>query len=234
MAMSRTLAQYEGIFTGPSGGGCLSAALEFAADETVCAPGSTVVAMLPDTGERYLSTPLFADIPADMTEEEKAIAESTPSKAPPGVELPAVTVEAVEFVQTTSATLAPVVVWSLEYCEFCWTAFGLFDAVGMHRDVDYGVINIDAFEYAKDNQGNAFRAALQEVTQCNTFPQIFIDGKFIGGAADACIMWKNGELQPILRAAGIQLPEESEEGAYNGDPFEFLPKWMSQNPLRSA
>ena len=34
--------------------------------------------MLPDTGERYLSTPLFADVPADMTEEERAIALSTP------------------------------------------------------------------------------------------------------------------------------------------------------------
>jgi cysteine synthase A len=34
--------------------------------------------MLPDTGERYLSTPLFADIPADMTEEEQKISQSTP------------------------------------------------------------------------------------------------------------------------------------------------------------
>jgi cysteine synthase A len=34
--------------------------------------------MLPDTGERYLSTPLFADIPADMTPEEVAISKSTP------------------------------------------------------------------------------------------------------------------------------------------------------------
>jgi cysteine synthase A len=35
--------------------------------------------MLPDTGERYLSTPLFADVPADMTAEELAISHSTPS-----------------------------------------------------------------------------------------------------------------------------------------------------------
>jgi cysteine synthase A len=35
--------------------------------------------MLPDTGERYLSTPLFADIPVDMSEEEIAISRSTPS-----------------------------------------------------------------------------------------------------------------------------------------------------------
>ena len=36
--------------------------------------------MLPDTGERYLSTPLFADIPADMTEEELKISLSTPGQ----------------------------------------------------------------------------------------------------------------------------------------------------------
>ena len=35
--------------------------------------------MMPDTGERYLSTPLFGDIPADMTEEEVRISLSTPS-----------------------------------------------------------------------------------------------------------------------------------------------------------
>jgi len=38
---------------------------------------------LPDTGERYLSTPLFADVPADMTEEEIAISKSTPSAQMP-------------------------------------------------------------------------------------------------------------------------------------------------------
>ena len=41
--------------------------------------GSVILAMLPDTGERYLSTPLFADIPADMNDEELSIAKSTPS-----------------------------------------------------------------------------------------------------------------------------------------------------------
>jgi cysteine synthase A len=73
MKWSQQLAQKEGIFVGTSSGGTFAAALQ------VCegAPkGSTVLAMLPDTGERYLSTPLFADIPAEMTEEELAIAQS--------------------------------------------------------------------------------------------------------------------------------------------------------------
>jgi cysteine synthase A len=73
---SRELAQKEGIFVGISAGGTLAGALQVCRD----APkGATVLCMLPDTGERYLSTPLFADIPADMTEEEVAISRSTPS-----------------------------------------------------------------------------------------------------------------------------------------------------------
>ena len=40
--------------------------------------GSNILAMLPDTGERYLSTPLFADVPAEMTEAEQAIFNSSP------------------------------------------------------------------------------------------------------------------------------------------------------------
>ena len=71
MQWSKQLAQKEGIFVGVSAGGTFGAAIKVAAD----APnGATILAMLPDTGERYLSTPLFADIPADMTEEEQAIA----------------------------------------------------------------------------------------------------------------------------------------------------------------
>ena len=76
MRASKELAQKEGIFVGTSAGATFVAALEVCKD----APkGSTVLAMLPDTGERYLSTPLFADIPAEMTEEEKSIAASTPT-----------------------------------------------------------------------------------------------------------------------------------------------------------
>jgi cysteine synthase A len=75
MHWSRQLAQKEGIFVGITAGGTFAGALKVAAD----APkGSTILCMLPDTGERYLSTPLFADIPVDMNEEELAISRSTP------------------------------------------------------------------------------------------------------------------------------------------------------------
>ncbi|MGI9419533.1 MAG: cysteine synthase A [Geminicoccaceae bacterium] len=75
LACSRDLAQKEGIFVGISAGGTLAGALE------VCrkAPkGSTVLCMLPDTGERYLSTPLFGHIEADMNDDEREMSLSTP------------------------------------------------------------------------------------------------------------------------------------------------------------
>jgi len=217
--MSRQLAVKEGIFSGTSGGGVLACAIKIAEE----APeGTSILAMIPDTGERYLSTPLFDDIPADMTEEEKALADSTPSAAPPPPDLPGVLPEATEFVKKFNVE-NKVVIWSLQYCEFCWTLFKLLDAA----EVRYEVINIDSFKYAKDQMGNKYRAALCDMTECKTFPQLFLDGEFVGGAADACIMWKKGELQEKLTKAGVEF------GNYEGDPFEFLPKWMSQNPLRS-
>ena len=75
MKCSKDLARREGIFVGITAGATLAGALQVAAD----APkGANILCMLPDTGERYLSTPLFADIPADMTDEEQEISRSTP------------------------------------------------------------------------------------------------------------------------------------------------------------
>ena len=73
---AQALARNEGILTGISGGATMWAAIETAKK----APeGSILVCMLPDTGERYLSTPLFSSIEADMNEAELEIARSTPS-----------------------------------------------------------------------------------------------------------------------------------------------------------
>lgn len=76
MRWSRELARKEGIFVGITSGATFAAALRIASE----APkGSTILCMLPDTGERYLTTPLFADVSVDMTEEELEISRSTPS-----------------------------------------------------------------------------------------------------------------------------------------------------------
>ena len=73
---SRELATKEGIFVGITAGATFAGGLRICAE----APqGSSILCMLPDTGERYLSTPLFASIAPDMTDEEREISRSTPS-----------------------------------------------------------------------------------------------------------------------------------------------------------
>jgi cysteine synthase A len=73
---SRELATKEGIFVGISSGGTLAGALKIAAEAE---KGANILCMLPDTGERYLSTPLFAGVETDMNEEELAILHSLPA-----------------------------------------------------------------------------------------------------------------------------------------------------------
>jgi cysteine synthase A len=79
--LSRQLAQQEGIFTGISGGSTFAVALQVAEQ---AAEGATILAMLPDTGERYLSSPLFEGVEEVMTAEEIALSKSTPGYHMPG------------------------------------------------------------------------------------------------------------------------------------------------------
>jgi cysteine synthase len=73
---SQELARKEGLFVGISAGGTFAGALKVA--ET--APkGANILCMLPDTGERYLSTPLFQNVLAEMSPEELELSRSTPS-----------------------------------------------------------------------------------------------------------------------------------------------------------
>ena len=76
IAASKLLAQKEGIFTGISGGCTFAVALSIAQQAK---SGTVILCMLPDTGERYLSSPLFEGIGEDMNDEEIALSLSTPS-----------------------------------------------------------------------------------------------------------------------------------------------------------
>ena len=69
------LAQKEGIMTGISGGASFAVAMKVAAK---AAPESVILCMMPDTAERYMTTPLFDAIAEDMDAEESALSQSTP------------------------------------------------------------------------------------------------------------------------------------------------------------
>jgi len=229
LRLSKALASEEGIFVGISAGATLAGALQVCegAEE-----GTTVLCMLPDTGERYLSTPLFDDIPADMTDEEFEISRSTPGArfdAPPPakpdkaateepeIEAPA---DAVKFLNDTiSDADQPVVLFALEWCEFCWSLRKMF----AKYEIPYRSIDLDSVAYQEDNKGGKIRAALRERTGSKTIPQVFVGGQFIGGATELFDSQKDGELAELLEKNSV---------AYNKnidvDPYTFLPGWLQQ------
>jgi cysteine synthase A len=226
LAMARQLARQEGIFCGTSGGATFAGALSVAKN---AAPGSTVLCMLPDTGERYLSTPLFEGIPEMMTEEEQEISRSTPGyrfdiKAKPAPapsvrpEPPALTQEAQAFVDDAlSDAESPVVLFALEWCEFCWAVRKLFARL----DIPYRAIDLDSVAYQEGDMGGKIRAVLSDRLGVSTIPQIFIAGEHLGGATDTFEAYKDGTLSEKLEAAGIGM------GDLGGkDPYSLLPNWL--------
>jgi cysteine synthase A len=238
LRLARELATREGIFVGTSAGATLAAALSVAGSAPA---GSNILCMLPDTGERYLTTPLFADIPTEMTTEETEISRSTPRfrfDAPPppptapaaaaakeaaaarvsAAVVPEPTAAAGEFVgKVTSDPDSPVLMFALEWCEFCWSVRRMFAAYG----IPYTTVDLDSVEYQQDNWGGQIRTALSVRTQMKTIPQLFVGGEFVGGASDAFDAWREGRLQAQLERAGIRLPDGK-----LADPYSFLPGWL--------
>ena len=224
--LSRRLAQEEGIFVGISAGATLAGAVAIAEK---AAPGANILCMLPDTGERYLSTPLFEDIPVDMSEDEQDIARSTPNyrfdSPPPAApetdedEAPlAVAEDAREFLDTvTSDAEQPVVMFALEWCEFSWSVRKMF----AHYDIPYRSIDLDSVAYQEGNRGGKIRAAIQEQTGLKTIPQIYIGGKHVGGATELFDAAKDGSMAGLLKANKVAWTESE-----NRDPYTFLPGWL--------
>ena len=232
LEMARALARQEGILAGISAGATLAGAIEVARR----APkGSNILCMLPDTGERYLSTPLFADVQDDMSEEEHALSRSTPgyrfdatatapapSPAPTPTQTPEGAVcldpEAEAFVSQVLADASqPVVLFALEWCEFCWSVRKLFDRLG----VRYHSVDLDAVAYQSGDRGGKVRAVLRARTGAPTIPQIFVAGEHLGGATDVFEAFKSGTLQAKFRQSGVEF-----DPSPGLDPYTLLPNWL--------
>jgi len=220
--LSRDLARKEGIFAGISAGATLAGALEIA---TRAAPGANILCMLPDTGERYLSTTLFDDISADMTAEEIEISRSTPrfrfdvaTVVGPAPSTAPVSPDAERFVaDALHDCTQPVVMFALEWCEFCWSVRRLFKNFG----IPFRSIDLDSTEYQRKNWGGEIRKALRAKTCSPTIPQIFIRGEHIGGCTEIFDAFNDGRLERMLSAIGIKISGVGKVNAYS-----FLPKWL--------
>ncbi len=222
---SRDLAVKEGILAGISGGATLAAAFTIA---KTAPKGSCILCMLPDTGERYLSTALFADVPANMTKEEWAISKSTPnyrfdSQGPASAPAPATVAApqdptdwARKFVANAiEDSNRPVTMFALEWCEFSGSARRMFK----HFDIPFHSVDLDSKTYQE--KAPDIRLALAERTNIKTIPQIFIDGQLIGGCTEVFDAWREGKLQPLLKKVGIAYRSDLRE-----DPYGFFPNWL--------
>jgi len=232
LRLARALATQEGIFVGTSSGATLAAALEVARPAP---PGSHIVCMLPDTGERYLSTPLFEGIGVDMNEEEIALSRSTPGYLfePPASPAPIALARAAEpaarLDEVASAFVAQaiqahaVLMFALEWCEFCWAVRKLLARLG----VGFKSVDIDSVEFQAQDMGTRIRAVLKERTDAPTIPQIWIGGTHVGGAQDLFEALRSGRLQQLLAQAGIEFDRDADI-----DADEFLPQWL--HPRQAA
>jgi cysteine synthase A len=226
LRLARELATREGVFAGISSGAALAAALKMAERAPV---GANILCMLPDTGERYLSTPLFDDVAIDMTAEEEDISKSTPlcrfdiRPAPaPAAQAAApapVDAEAKAFVDKVIAE-EPVAMFALEWCEFCWAARKLFKA----HAIPYRSIDLDSVAYQEDDWGGRVRRAVGARVGLPTIPQVFIGGELIGGTAEVFAAARSGELQRRLREAGVAFDAEAKV-----DYASLLPKWLKKS-----
>lgn len=225
LKLARALARQEGIFCGITSGATFAGALEIA---KTAPEGSVIVCMLPDTGERYLTTQLFDGIEEDMSDEEVVISKSTPgfrfdvsAPAKPAGDTPAAPAakaEAISFVdEVVGDTKEPVVLFALEWCEFCWSVRKMFAEVG----IPYRSVDLDSVEYQKNNWGGDIRGALLERLGSPTIPQIFVGGEYIGGATETFDAFNDGALQKLLEANTVAWDKSK-----NFDAYSFLPKWL--------
>jgi len=223
LSIAQRLAREEGIFVGTSGGATLAAALQVAAGAKA---GSNIVCMLPDTGERYMSTPLFEEIGVEMDDTELALSRSTPS-----CRFDVDTVSAVTPVRNLAQPQNPeveafvtdvlnkeaVVLFALEWCEFSWSVRKLFSRLG----VDYRSIDLDSVAFQENDRGGKIRAVLAARTGATTIPQVFIGGRYVGGCTELFDGIRDGSVQVMLDANGVTF-----DHGVQIDPYELLPRWV--------
>jgi cysteine synthase A len=222
--IARRLATEEGILAGISGGATVAGAIEVASR---AGPAQNVLCMLPDTGERYLSTILFDHIGDEMSPDEEDISRSTPGyrfDRPPSFTLTSAAVSEIKIDSSAHALVdeqihnpqVPVVMFALTWCEFCWTVRKLFDRAG----IAYRSIDIDAPDFQKDGLDGEIRKALRVRVGSPTIPQIFVGGEHIGGCTDTLAAWRDGSFAARLNLIGATYVS----GAC-ANPESLLPQW---------
>jgi len=124
-------------------------------------------------------------------------------------------VEAEAFVDEITAN-TPIVMFALEWCEFCWSARNLFAALG----VDYESVDLDSVAYQHGDRGNKIRPVLAQRTGSPTIPQIYVGGRHIGGCTELFDYQRSGGLAGAFADMGIEYTP------FDDDPYGLLPQWL--------
>jgi cysteine synthase A len=90
-------------------------------------------------------------------------------------------------------------------------------------EIPYVTVDLDSVAYQQDNKGGKIRAALLDKTGSKTIPQIFVGGRFIGGATELFDSQKDGELAELLEKSSVAFNKE-----VDADPYSFLPGWLQE------
>ena len=229
MQCAKDLAQKEGILVGTSSGATFAGALALAEKSP---KGTNILCMLPDTGERYLSTALFDDVVAEMNDEETRISCSTQgyrfdvsepealeeileTTQEDAVELDASAIDEVKHV--LGENKHQVVMFSLEWCEFCWSVRKMMTQCG----IPFITIDLDSVAYQENERGGKILEVLKQQNNWDTIPQLYVGDQFMGGATDFFDACKDGSLEPLLTKQRIPFNDEIEL-----DPYRFLPTWL--------
>ncbi len=172
---------------------------------------------------------MFDGIMEDMNEEEVEISQSTPNfhfhSAPtpapvddevaPATEAPA---DALEFLeQTINDPDNAVILFALEWCEFCWSVKKMF----AEYEIPYRSIDLESVAYQDDNLGGKIRKAIDQRTGLKTIPQIYVGGKHVGGASETFDACRDGSLAKMLEENKVDWNR-----SVDTDPYSFLPGWL--------
>ena len=192
--------------------------------------------MLPDTGERYLSTPLFEDIGEEMTARGAGavaldavvpLRRAAAARQPPARRRRAAPsrsiAEAERFVDALMRD-EPVVLFALEWCEFCWSVRKLFAQLG----IAYRSVDLDSVAYQAGDRGGRIRAVLAART---------------GAQDDPADLHRrqarrrlHGSVRRVAQRRGARAARRSSGIAFDAaadlDPYSLLPKWLQ--PRKSA
>ncbi|CAL8111735.1 unnamed protein product [Orchesella dallaii] len=103
-----------------------------------------------------------------------------------------------------------VVIFSKSTCPYCDDAKKVFDKLGQ----SYSTV-----ELSDHPKGGEVQTALKEMTGAGTVPRVFVDGKCIGGGSDTVQLYRNGQLEEILRKGSVETIDTNESDRGSGEKF---------------